>query len=129
MLQRLQNSALRIILDVNREYNTEMMHSELNLIPLEKRRRHHTCHQTYRIHIEKTPAHLSQIIKPIVTCSDRYLRSADKSLLKVPKYHLNVSRRSYNYRGPTYWNKLEECIKDSQSLPVFKSSLYTSVYI
>ena len=32
MLQRLQNSALRIILDVKRDCSTELMHSELNLL-------------------------------------------------------------------------------------------------
>ena len=129
MLQRLQNSALRIILDVNREHSTELMHSELNLLKLEQRRKHHTCHQTYRIHIEETPPHLGKIIKPVVHRSERYLRSSDKSLLEVPNFRLNVARRSYNYRGPVLWNKLKECIKESQSLAVFKSSLYTSSHI
>ena len=80
----------------------------------------------YKIAIEQIPPNMCKIIKPVTHHNERYLRSKNKNLLEVPKYRLNASQRSYNYRGPVYWNKLEENIKSSESLALFKSSLYTS---
>ena len=71
MLQRLQNSALRLILDVGWEAHTAQMHAELNLLTLEQRRKHHTCHQTYKMHQEGTPSNLKDIIKTRPICLKR----------------------------------------------------------
>ena len=126
MLQRLQDSALRLILDADWDTRTALMHEELNVITLEKRRKHHTCHQTYKIYRDGTPDKLREIIKPLTRATSIHTRSADKILLEIPNYKLNVTRKSYNYRGPFLWNDLEEYIKRSGSLEVFKKSLYYS---
>ena len=126
MLQRLQNSALCLILDTGWDTHTAHMHAELNLLTLDQRRKHHTCHQTYKIYHDGIPNSLTNMIKPRVRIADRHTRSNEKTLLEIPNYKLNVTRKNYSYRGPSLWNILEEYIKDSTSLRIFKGSLYHS---
>ena len=110
ILQPLQNSALRLILDALRDRHVDNMHTELQLITLSKRRKHHTCHQVYRTLNENTLEHLSNIIKIAVPRSEYKLRSVIELLLEVPDYKLMTTRKSFNFRVPTTWNILEEGI-------------------
>ena len=59
----------------------------------------------------------------------RSLRSADQNMLTVKRYNLErYGRRSFSVAGPSLWNALPSAIRNSVSLPAFRSSLKTHLF-
>ena len=48
--------------------------------------------------------------------------------LILPFYHMSASHRSVSYSGPKYWNEIEDDIKNSVSLSVFRKKLKDSMF-
>ena len=126
MLQRLQNGALQLILDAQKDTSVDLMHTQLNLDYLIKRRKKHTCYQVYKVANDLSPENLKNIIwKPTTQCRMK-LRSRNLNLLEVPVANLELTRRGFHYRGPKVWNGIEEDIKNEETLKSFKRALNCS---
>ena len=54
---------------------------------------------------------------------------SDQNLLTVKRYNLErYGRRSFSVAGPSLWNALPSDIRNSVSLPAFRSSLKTHLF-
>ena len=59
----------------------------------------------------------------------RQLRSASRGLLYFPRYNMsNYGRRAFSYAGPHAWNLLDENVRKSTSIAIFKRSLKTFLF-
>ena len=128
-LQKLQNAALCLILLALKETHIKDMHSDLNLITLAERRKHHSCHQVYKNLQGEAPAKITQMTQEVQSEHSMSLRSVQQHILYVPNYRLESTPKGFRYRGPHTWNLVEEDCKHSTSLPSFKRSLYNSNYL
>ena len=69
-------------------------------------------------------SYIASLITPYVP--RRALRSADRSLLVVPRYNLErYGRRSFSHAGPTLWNALPEDLRSTECMNIFKTQLKT----
>ena len=81
----------------------------------------------YRCTHQLAPDYLTDLVVPYVPA--RSLRSADLNLLTVKRYNLErYGRRSFSVAGPSLWNALPSAIRNSISLPAFRSSLKTHLF-
>ncbi len=125
-LQRLQNYALRVILQSGFEIGTQNMHEILGLCHLSSRRHMHTLNYVYSCAHDLAPPNVCSQMTPVHETHQRNTRAAERYDLQLPNYHLDMSRRSFRYRGPFYWNFTDLDIRSKPSLPAFKTALYKS---
>ncbi len=91
-LQKLQNSALRRILNCNSRIPVAEMHARLNLDTLEVRRYKHINTQTYRCLYNLAPPKVSALINIHVPRHWMITRSIDDHELEVPKITLEMCK-------------------------------------
>ena len=126
MLQRLQNSALRIILNEGRLTPTDTMHKTLNIINLDTRRKHHICHQMYKGVNNLSPAYICSKLETIDRRDGMRTRTAGKGHIKSKRVTLQTCKKNFFHKGPNIWNPLEYEIKTCDNLQAFKNQLYSS---
>ena len=81
----------------------------------------------YRCTHQLAPAYLTDLVVPYFPA--RSLRSTEQNLLVVKRYNLErYGRRSFSVAGPSLWNALPSAIRNSMSLPAFRSSLKTHLF-
>ena len=117
-LQKLRNAALGQILGALKETHIDDMHSELNLITLSERRKHHTSHQVYKNLSGLSPVNVANMTVEFQSEHDMSRRSRNQKMMYVPNYRLVTTRKGFRCRGPCIWNSLEEDIKYSASLMI-----------
>ena len=120
-LQKLQNSACRSILLLNREAHIFEMHNELNLPYLSDRRYLHyatDCHKA----VHQSDAYcMSKFMIPVGQVMPRTTRSGQQQVVRVPRRRTNLGQRGYSYRGRFFWNSIPSDIRSEQNLLHFKS--------
>ena len=126
-LQRVQNSAARIVCQVSRrEHMTPVLHS-LHWLPVEKRIEYKILLLIYKAIQCASPSYLCDILQnytPVKT-----LRSSSYKLLSVPKTKFkSYGDRAFSVFGPKLWNKLPERIKSIESIDTFKTELKTFLF-
>ncbi len=99
ILKRLQNCAMRRILQCDRLEPTKVMHDRLNLVPLEKRRKFHSCTETYQILNGVSPAYLDSLFTYVSDVHNRATRAAAGNRLYVPKCRLECTKQSFRYQS------------------------------
>ena len=68
------------------------------------------------------PTYLSSLVTPYT--QTKSLRSAEQSLLTVPRYHLErYGRRSFSVAVSILWNALPHAIRNADSVATFKEIL------
>ena len=92
MLQRLQNSALQMILNEDKYASTLMMHNQLNLLTLNLRRKHHLCHQIYEDINNLAPNYISDKLQKVEHLDSRTTRATTQDLLQIPRYRLQQTK-------------------------------------
>ena len=128
-LQRIQNSAARLILKKRKSAHITPLLSSLHWLPIRQRILFKFLVMVFKSVNNLAPSYLSDQLKPYVL--PRSLRSSsDTSLLTVPP-PLNLSTiesRSFSVAGPSTWNKLPLSLRQLPSLPSFKSNLKTHLF-
>ena len=116
-LQKLQNRAARIILNVNPYDHKSVcdMHGILNWKLLERRRQKHLSVLTYKILHDMSPIYLKD--KFAYRVSNYQLRGTD--LLALPKPKTNNCKRTFLYRASILYNEFPLAIRQSTSLLEF----------
>ncbi len=125
-LQRLQNYALHIVLRSGFEKSISDMHKETNLMFLSDRRHSHTLNYVYKCLNGLAPEHVAQQLQPVADAHNRNTRAANRDDLLVPALHLDMTRRSFRFRGPFYWNLTECPVRTAPSIQAFKSAVKRS---
>ena len=58
----------------------------------------------------------------------RSLRSSSSHQLSVPRHNLSFGSRAFRFSAPRVWNSLPVSIRESHSLPTFRSNLKTFTF-
>ena len=126
ILQRLQNCAMRSILNAHRFEHICDMHANLGLNTLEVRCKQHTCVHVYKgLNDLSTPAINNMFV--LNDDGDRMqTRSASNMELVYPNIKLSTSRKGIRYQGVKTWNPVEIDIKTAPSYDSFKNRIRTS---
>ena len=120
IISKLQRRCIRIILDENYRSDTGPLVKFLKILPIFDRINFRICTMAYRALHEQLPVNIKNIFKPLSTLNRRCTRQTTQEHLFVPNFKLNVARNSMNYIGPTLYNHLNQELKSSSSLSLFK---------
>ena len=125
-IQTLQNKLLRLLLNKNPLYSTDQLHAEMKILKIVDVHKHCTLQFVYKCTTG------DQIIKfrdyftarnEIHSYNTRYNHH-----LNIPDIpHTELVRSTTHYNGTTLWNELDENIKDSENLNIFKKRVYNSL--
>ncbi|KAJ8034837.1 hypothetical protein HOLleu_21844 [Holothuria leucospilota] len=126
-LQKIQNSAARIVKRKKRHCNATPLLKELHWLPISARIKFKILLLTFRAQRLEQPVYISQLLAPYVPPRD--LRSSDKAYLSLPNPRLKAyGYRCFAYSAPYLWNQLPDHIRFCTELSVFKSYLKTHIF-
>ena len=122
-LQRLQNSAARLITHTPRFHHITEVLKSLHWLPVKFRILFKIAILTFKVLHGRSPDYL----KELVTLKDnsRYNFRSHNGLLEIPriKSKKTLGDRSFSIAAPTIWNKLPEDIRNESNFNSFKSLL------
>jgi hypothetical protein len=126
-LQKIQNSAARMVLRRPRHISASECLKELHWLPVRARIEYKVatlCHQC--IHSNNMPVYLSDLLhvyQPI-----RSLRSQNTLQLQVPRHINSHGKRSFAVTAPYTWNELPTNLRQTSNLETFKKHLKTHLF-
>jgi hypothetical protein len=127
-LQRVQNCAARIVMRKSKRDSASALLRSLHWLPVKARidfKIASLCHQC--LNNDNTPAYLNGLISAYVP--QRALRSADSSLLTVPRFLLqSCGMRAFSAYGPRVWNSLPLTLRQTACYITFKKNLKTHYF-
>ena len=128
-LQRVQNAAARLILDLNlRDHVTPGLH-QLHWLPVRFRIQYKLCLIMHAIHAGRSPVYLTECVQTVASGASRPgLRSADSSLYVTPRLTTRFGERAFSHAGPATWNSLPVGIRDTPDFSTFKNKLKTHFF-
>ena len=126
-LQRVQNSAARIVSRLPKTAHVTSILKNLHWLPVSKRVEYKILLLTFNILNSTVPEYLSSLLysyKPV-----RELRSSSQQLLFVPKSKLKLfGDHAFSVLAPRIWNRLPVEIKSIASLELLKRKLKTFLF-
>ena len=126
-LQRIQNNAARVVLGGRKRDHVTPLLKSLHWLPVKARIEYKIATLCYRCFHSTAPSYLSDLLT--VHIPTRTLRSADAGHFCVPRVKLSTyGKRSFSHIGPKTWNSLPRHVRDSPSLPSFRTSLKTYLF-
>jgi hypothetical protein len=106
-LQRVQNTAARIISGKKRRDHITPVLRELHWLPVEERVCYKILMQTFKCMNGLAPSYLSNMLNLYTPA--RALRSADSNILKQPKARTKYGEHHFAFAAATLWNGLPIC--------------------
>ena len=129
-LQRVQNSAVRLVTCVGRHKDINDVRRNLHWLPIKDRIVFKLLLITYKILKGFAPTYLSEILTNYVPA--RPLRSSSQSLLKHPSNRevatAYYGKRAFSIAAPTLWNNIPLAIRNAISINIFKRQLKTYLF-
>ena len=114
-LQTLQNKALRVIHRVDKYYESDLIHTESNLLKLKYRREQHLLQFMYT---KRNDPNLLRPKRVGVTT-----RAGCKCNFRLRKPITEKYKRCASYTGPKKWNRLPHSVQISENGAVFKQKV------
>ena len=126
-IQRVQNTAARLVLCVpRREHKTPFL-CQLHWLPIEYRALFKILLLTYKALHGMAPKFISDLVHPYIP--KRTLRSSSKNFLQVKSPSTKFyGARSFTVAAITEWNRLPHNIRQAESVTIFKSHLKTHLF-
>ena len=126
-IQRIQNSAARLVTGTKRREHISSVLRNLHWLPIKKRIIYKILLLTYKSLKGLAPDYLKDLLDQYVPT--RTLRSGSKHLLCVPRVRTkNYGERAFSFCGPKLWNDLPSSIKQATSVDIFKKDLKTFLF-
>ena len=123
-LQRVQNSAVRLVVRTSRYVSATRHLKALHWLPVHYRIEFKIAALTYRCIYGLAPSYLAELVTPYVP--SRELRSTDSCTLAFPKTKQDrYGRRSFSYAAPKVWNSFPLYLRTSPTFSKFCSDLKT----
>ncbi len=117
-LQLIQNSAMRVILRTDKRASIRNMHNTSKILTLDQHRMLNTAMDCYT-HVRNQNSSFSHMfVKPEAV---RQTRRSNEDNVQVPDIRSDVGCRAYSYRGPVFWNGIDNDIKSIQTKNSFKT--------
>ena len=102
------------------------MHNQAGMDTLENRRHKHTCHEAYKCFTGMSPPVLVNMFQRVGELHNVQTQAAVTDQVVIPNVRLQCARRDFAYRGPFYWQMLDQDIRTADSLGKFKGKLNRS---
>ena len=127
-LQRIQNTAARIVTRTSRHEHITPVLANLHWLPVRARIIFKVCVLVYRALHGNAPVYIRDIL-PVYQPS-RHLRSSENgTLLVVPRVRTTYyGHRAFSVAGPDEWNKLPLYVRNSETEQIFRNKLKTHLY-
>ena len=123
-LQKVQNSAARIVTFTKRQDHISPVLKQLHWLPVKYRIEHKVLSHTFKALHNESPSYISDLVTKYIP--SRSLRSEDQSLLQAPRMQsVTYGDRSFSTLAPCLWNRLPMHIRTSSTLCMFKRRLKT----
>ena len=128
-LQRVQNAAARLIMDIPKYSHITPALYELHWLPVAHRIKFKILILTFKSIYGLAPSYLSDLVK-VKQTSSYSLRSNSSLLLEVPRETMRptLGGRSFTSSAPALWNSLPADLRIITTLGVFKSKLKTFLF-
>ena len=128
-LQRVQNSAARVILDISRFDHITPALIKLHWLPVKFRIKFKVLLIVFKAIHGLAPIYISEMITRVN--NSRYtLRSNEEVRLYVPKYKCKTfGLRSFAINGPSLWNSLPCELRSLVNIELFKKRLKTHLFV
>ena len=126
-IQRIQDTAARLILQRDRWSSTRVMLNELHCLPIRKRISFEVLLVLYKAMHGLTPDYISVLATPYVP--QRHLRSAKDNLLVVPKTQFYYGDITFTVAAAKMWNKLLAFRKRFQETWTFSRTILKLIYL
>ncbi len=125
-LQRVQNTAARLVARVKRSDHITPVLIDLHWLPVASRIQYKILMHTHRALNEQAPVYVSEMISRYNP--SRSLRSSEQALLKVPRYRTRCGQKSFYVASPTLWNELPFQLRTISNTTSFKKQLKTHLF-
>jgi hypothetical protein len=127
-LQRVQNSAARLIFHAKKHDHATPLLRSLHWLPVQARIEYKLSTLCYKFFAGHAPVYMSQLLSPYTP--RRQLRSSsDNRILTVPKINTKTyGARTFSHAAAVHWNSLPHSIRHAKSLSAFKRSLKTHLF-
>ena len=112
-LQRLQNRAARIELQVPRRHSSSPLLASLHWLPIDKRIKFKILLHIYKALNDLSPVYLTECITIHLPSREGFRSSVDTTCLVVPRSTRRIGDRSFSVYGPSLWNQLPISIRSS----------------
>lgn len=123
-LQRLQNTAARLICRASKYDHISPIFTKLHWLPVRQRISYKILLLCHKCQHSKGPSYLHDMLTPYNP--PRNLRSTNKGLLLVPKTRTSrYGSRAFSVSAPTLWNNLPVDMRTTTSVECFKTKLKT----
>ena len=123
-LQRVQNSASRLINRVRRREHITPILQSLHWLPIRMRVIFKICTYIFKIMHGLAPDYLNCVV--VCYAPTRALRSAcDTKLLKVTMSKKTIRQSNFAVTGLRLWNNLSKCVRSAGTLMAFRKKLKT----
>lgn len=128
-LQKLQNTAARLITNKNRFCHITPVLHDLHWLPVKYRIYYKVLLITFKALHNQVPNYIKELIS-VKKQSSYSLRSNQAPLLSVPlgRSAKTLGDRSFAQASPTLWNSLPSYLRNIKSLGSFKSQLKTFLF-
>ena len=127
-LQRVQNMAARLVQKTRKMDHITPVLRALHWLPVRHRVTFKIILLTFKCIHAMAHVYLTDLLTPYKPARD--LRSADSTLLVVPKTRLKTAGdRSFAHFAPKLWNSLPKNLRNINSLSTIKSALKTYLFL
>ncbi len=126
-LQRVQNTAARLVTRTRKREHITPVLMQLHWLPVEHRSTYKILLYVYKVFPDLAPAYMRDLLQTYQPA--RPVRSGCRSQLSVPRTHtVTYGNRSFRKISAELWNNLPEDLKSAHSVKNFKKQLKTCLY-
>ena len=128
-LQRCQNAAARLVLNIKTSDHITPALIELHWLPVKQRIAYKICLLVYKSLSDLAPSYLRELFVPLSAIPSRSsLRSSSSSDLSIPPTRLRFGDRAFAVAGARHWNKLPTDLRAISDITNFKKNLKTYLF-
>jgi hypothetical protein len=128
-LQRVQNAAARLVLNLRPFDHIKPAFIELHWLPVRQRIVYKLCLFVHKVMTDQAPIYLSELIHPIADIASRSsLRSAATADIDIPRTRLHFGDRAFSVAGAKHWNDLPEDLRSITDTAIFKKQLKAHLF-
>ena len=128
-LQRVQNAAAWLILDLNLWNHVTPGLRQLHWLPVRWRIQYKLCTIMQSIHTGRCPVCMAECVQTVANSATRTgLRSSNSSQYVTPRLRTRFGERAFSFAGPAAWNSLPAELRDSNNVLTFRSHLKTHFF-
>ena len=127
-LQRIQNSAARLVLKASKSHSSSALLKQLHWLPVKSRIEYKCACICFKTLTNSAPKYISDLFR-LYTPARTLRCSSDHRIFLVPSFHRKQhGQRTFSHSAARLWNSLPFSLRHSPSYPVFKSNLKTFLF-